>query len=96
MLMDISLNEDEIEKIEDYLLTVDNINGTHHLTTRRSGSDIFITVHVVFNISISLYDAHRISDKIEEGLQKLFKDERVHSIIHMDPYDDSDVNEDAY
>lgn len=96
MLMDIALDENEIEKIQDYLLLVDNINGTHHLTTRRSGSDIFITVHVVFNISISLYDAHRISDKIEEGLQSLFKDERVHSIIHMDPYDDSEINDDNH
>jgi cation diffusion facilitator family transporter len=96
MLMDIALEEDEIEKIEDYLLQVDNINSTHHLTTRRSGSDIFITVHVVFNISISLFDAHRVSDKIEEGFQKLFKDERVHSIIHMDPYDDSEINEENY
>ena len=93
MLMDIALDEDEIEKIQDYLLQVDDITSSHHLTTRRSGSDIFITVHVVFNISISLYDAHRISDKIEEGLQKLFEDERVHSIIHMDPYDDSDIND---
>ncbi len=92
MLMDIALDEDEIEKIQDYLLQVDDINSTHHLTTRRSGSDIFITIHVVFNVSISLFDAHRISDKIEEGLQKLFEDERVHSIIHMDPYDDSDIN----
>ena len=96
MLMDIALDEDEIEKIEDYLLQVDNINSTHHLTTRRSGSDIFITIHVVFNISISLFDAHRVSDKIEEGFQKLFKDERVHSIIHMDPYDDSEINEENY
>lgn len=91
MLMDIALSEDEIEKIQDYLLCVDDINGSHDLTTRRSGSDIFITVHIVFNVSVSLYDAHRVSDKIEEGLQKLFKDERVHSIIHMDPYDDSDI-----
>ena len=96
MLMDISLDEDEIEKIQDYLLLVDDINSSHHLTTRRSGSDIFLTVHVVFNISISLYDAHRISDKIEEGLQALFENERVHSIIHMDPYDDSDINDDHY
>jgi len=96
MLMDISLDEEEIEKIQEYLLLVDNINSTHHLTTRRSGSDIFITVHVVFNISISLYDAHRISDKIEEGLQELFTNERVHSIIHMDPYDDSDINDEQY
>lgn len=90
MLMDISLDAEEIDKINRYLNSLTTINGSHHLTTRRAGSDIFITVHVVFNVSISLYDAHRVSDTIEEGLQKLFKDERVHSIIHMDPYDDSD------
>lgn len=93
MLMDIALDEDEIEKIDTYLTTVSDISSHHHLTTRRSGSDIFITVHVVFNISISLFDAHRISDRIEEGLQNLFEDERVHTIIHMDPYDDSDIND---
>jgi len=93
MLMDIALEEDEISKINSYLDSVPDINGHHHLTTRRSGSDIFITVHVVFNVSISLFDAHQISDTIEEELQKLFEDERVHSIIHMDPYDDSDINE---
>jgi len=93
MLMDIALDDEEIEKIDTYLSLRDDITGHHHLTTRRSGSDIFITVHVVFNVSISLYDAHRISDKIEEGLDALFEDERVHTIIHMDPYDDSEMND---
>ncbi len=93
MLMDIALEEEEIEKIDTYLSLQNDINGHHHLTTRRSGSDIFITVHVVFNISISLFDAHRISDRLEEGLDALFEDERVHTIIHMDPYDDSEIND---
>ncbi|MCJ7766677.1 MAG: cation diffusion facilitator family transporter [Thiovulaceae bacterium] len=91
MLMDIALDDEEIKKIEHYMDGVDDINGYHRLSTRRSGSDIFLSVHAVFNVSISLFDAHRVTDKIEEDIQKLFKDERVHSIIHMDPYDDSDV-----
>ena len=94
MLMDIALEEDEIKKIDTYLTLAPDINGHHHLTTRRSGSDIFITVHVVFNISISLFDAHRISDRLEDDIQELFEDENVHTIIHMDPYDDSDINDD--
>ncbi len=96
MLMDIALEDEEIEKIDTYLTLAPNINGHHHLTTRRSGSDIFITVHVVFNISISLFDAHRISDQLEEGIQNLFEDENVHTIIHMDPYDDSDINDEHH
>lgn len=96
MLMDIALDDEEIEKIDTYLSLAPDINGHHHLTTRRSGSDIFITVHVVFNISISLFDAHHISDRLEEGIQELFEDENVHTIIHMDPYDDSDVNDEHH
>jgi len=96
MLMDIALDEDEIEKIDTYLTLAPDINGHHHLSTRRSGSDIFITVHVVFNISISLFDAHRISDRLEEDIEELFEDENVHTIIHMDPYDDSEMNDEHH
>ena len=96
MLMDIALEKEEIEKIDTYLTLAPDINGHHHLTTRRSGSDIFITVHVVFNISISLFDAHRISDRIEEDIEELFEDENVHTIIHMDPYDDSEMNDEHH
>ena len=96
MLMDIALEDEEIEKIDTYLTLAPDINGHHHLSTRRSGSDIFITVHVVFNISISLFDAHRISDRLEEGIQELFEDENVHTIIHMDPYDDSEINDEHH
>ena len=96
MLMDIALDEDEIEKIDTYLTLAPDINGHHHLSTRRSGSDIFITVHIVFNISISLFDAHRISDRLEEDIEELFEDENVHTIIHMDPYDDSEMNDEHH
>jgi len=97
MLMDIALDDSEIRKIENYLKSVQDISGYHDLNTRRSGSDIFISVHIVFkNCSISLFDAHRISDRIEANLETLFEDERVNSIIHMDPYDDSEINEEHY
>jgi divalent metal cation (Fe/Co/Zn/Cd) transporter len=40
-----------------------------------------------------LFDAHEISDDVELKIKKLFEDKKVHSLIHMDPYDDSDANE---
>ncbi|MFA5461881.1 MAG: cation transporter dimerization domain-containing protein [Sulfurimonas sp.] len=53
---------------------------------------------MVFNVSISLYDAHLVSDQIEDKIRKLFADKKVHILMHMDPYDDSEINsvEDAY
>lgn len=93
MLLDVSLEKEEIDKIERQLNRHLDINGWHFLKTRRAGSDIFISVHVVFDERIALYDAHRISDKIEAEFRKLFPQETVYSIIHMDPYDDSEIND---
>ncbi len=92
MLLDAALEEQEVATISAFL-NDQPISDYHDLLTRRSGSDIFISVHVVFNVSISLYDAHLISDKIEIGLQRLFPDNSVNTIVHLDPYDDSDGEE---
>ena len=94
MLLDVALEKGEVEKIRHLLDTHRDINGWHFLKTRRAGSDIFISVHIVFDLEISLYDAHRISDQIELEIGKLFPDDNVHTIVHMDPYDDSEINED--
>jgi divalent metal cation (Fe/Co/Zn/Cd) transporter len=45
-------------------------------------------------MNISLYDAHLVADKIEDEWKTLFPDRTVHSLVHMDPYDDSDINKD--
>lgn len=94
MLLDASLPEEDIEKIKE-ILEADGVSTDYHfLQTRESGSHIFISVHVVFNVSISLYDAHLVSDKMELKIKKLFdEDKQVHVLIHMDPYDDSEINE---
>jgi len=93
MLLDAALPEKDIEKIENILKNESGITDYHFLQTRESGSDIFISVHAVFNVSISLYDAHLVSDKLEDAMKNLFEDKIAHIIIHMDPYDDSEINE---
>ncbi len=93
MLLDAALPEEDIEAIKEVIASEPIITDYHYLQTRESGSHIFISVHTVFNISISLYDAHLIADNVEDKLRQLFKDKKVHTLIHMDPYDDSEMNE---
>ncbi len=93
MLLDAALPEEDIEKIKDILKNEEIITDYHYLQTRESGSDIFISVHTVFNTSISLYDAHLVADKIENKIKALFEHKSVHILVHMDPYDDSEMNE---
>lgn len=93
MLLDAALESEDIDKIKYILETQKDITNYHQLQTRESGSHIFVSMHVVYNISISLYDAHVVSDKLEDSIKKLFTEKSVHILIHMDPYDDSKINE---
>ncbi len=94
MLLDIALDKEDIDKIKELIKSEPEITDYHYLRTRISGSHIFISFHAVFNPEISLYDAHTIADKVEAKIKKMFTDDKkLHILIHMDPYDDADINE---
>jgi len=94
MLLDAALPSEDIEAIKEIIESEPVIQDYHYLQTRESGSHIFISVHAVFNVSISLYDAHLVADKVEAKIKEHFEDKKTHILIHMDPYDDSEINED--
>jgi cation diffusion facilitator family transporter len=93
MLLDAALPVEDIEAVREIIESEPIIQNYHYLQTRESGSHIFISVHAVFNVSISLYDAHIVADKVEAKIKEYFEDKKTHILIHMDPYDDSDINE---
>jgi cation diffusion facilitator family transporter len=93
MLLDKALPKEDQERITALIHADPEITDFHDLKTRESGGHIFISMHAVLNVSISLYDAHLISDKLEMRLKALFDDKKVHILIHLDPYDDSVINE---
>ena len=93
MLLDAALPQEDIEIIEQIIESEPVIQAHHYLQTREAGSHIFISVHAVFNVSISLYDAHLIADRVEAKIKKHFEDKKTHILIHMDPYDDSEIND---
>lgn len=90
MLLDAALDPKSVASINALLNSQLDISSHHDLRTRQSGSEIYISVHVVFSISTSLYDAHMVGDRIELALKNLFPDNTVYSLIHLDPYDDSE------
>ncbi len=92
MLLDAALDAESVDKITRLLNSQLDIGGYHDLRTRRSGSDIYLSIHVVFSISTSLYDAHMVGDRIELALKNLFPENNVYALIHLDPYDDSEID----
>lgn len=98
MLLDISLETDEVEKIQNIIKNTPKISTYHELRTRQSGGFKFVEAHLVFSSEILLLDAHTISHQIEDSIRKL--DEKVNwkIVFHLEPYDDSssDINKIPY
>ena len=92
MLLDAALDDQSVTRINNLLDNEKAITSYHDLRTRQSGSDIYISAHIVFNVSTSLFDAHQVGDRIEYALIKLFPDNTVYPLMHLDPYDDSNAN----
>ncbi len=95
VLLDGAIEDELVEKIKWILKnTQEEVTSYHFLKTRRSGNSNFVDVHLVFNPEISLLGAHRASDKIEADIMNLdSKNEWVFN-IHLDPYDDSMIEDD--
>jgi ferrous-iron efflux pump FieF len=48
-----------------------------------AGADRFIQMHLEMDGQLSLYQAHALSDQVEEALRQLFPQAEI--IIHQDP-----------
>jgi cation diffusion facilitator family transporter len=89
VLLDRSLDDEITDKIKDIFKSEDEVNDYHFLKTRQAGHNTFVDVHLVFDCVITLMDAHRTSDRIEDKIKKLNPNTNWIINIHLDPYDDS-------
>ncbi len=93
VLLDRAVDEEYVEQIRDFIREEKIVNDFHYLKTRQAGNDIFVEVHLVFDCVISLMDAHRAGDRIEGKIHTIDQNMNWVINIHMDPYDDSIINE---
>lgn len=89
MLLDHALPESVTAEIARIAATHSpHVNGVHEIRTRRSGEINFVDLHLVFSEEMSLGQAHRIGDEIENRIRAL-EPVRWSINIHLDPVDDS-------
>jgi len=93
MLLDASLDKKIVENIENTIKEEKTVNDFHFLKTRRSGNTNFVDVHLVFNTDISLLDAHRAADRVEDKIREINEKDEWIINTHLDPYDDSEMND---
>jgi cation diffusion facilitator family transporter len=93
ILLDAALDDEIVEQIKTIVTSEPQISNYHYLKTRKSGHTNFVDIHLVFNEGISLLKAHSIGDKIEEKIMELNEDAEWIINAHLDPYDDSIIND---
>jgi len=95
VLLDRSVDEEIVEGIIEIIKSEEKVNTHHLLKTRDAGSQTFVEVHLVFDCIITLMDAHRVTDRIEDKIKMLDSNRNWVINIHMDPYDDFEINDEG-
>ena len=83
MLMDKEMPEDFRKTIHTIVHTFPEVTLIHDLKTRQSGSHAFVQFSVHLDDTLTLRQAHDITDKIEDRIKEQFPDTEV--IIHPEP-----------
>jgi len=85
MLMDREMDDAEREQIKTIVRGHPAVLNLHELRTRVAGQSRFVQFHLELDGDISLREAHRISDAVEDDIMAAFPGAEV--IIHQDPHD---------
>jgi ferrous-iron efflux pump FieF len=83
LLMDHELPDEDRQKIATLVINHPEAIGLHDLRTRRSGTTVFVQLHLELDEHLSLKQAHDIADELEHKIAALFDEAEV--IIHEDP-----------
>lgn len=84
LLLDRELPDEDQEKIMDIVLNHPFVIEVHDLRTRQSGQTKFIQFHMVLNGTITLLEAHKLSDQVHHAVQVAFPEADI--FIHQDPH----------
>lgn len=82
-LMDRELPNAERENIGRIARAHEEVRGMHDLRSRRSGTVSFLQLHLELDDDLTLLQAHRISDEVEDSLKEAYPGAQV--LIHIDP-----------
>lgn len=87
-LLDVSLPEDEQERIREVLeLHREEIADYHRVRSRKSGAERHVDLHLVVRRNATVQESHDLCDHLEEHLQDVLGPVSLN--IHVEPCDDS-------
>lgn len=85
-LTDASLPEQTETQIRTIMSGVEGVHSVHQLRTRQMGHYFVVDAHVVVDSSLTVAEAHLITDRIEAALRDTYGHE-THISLHVEPLD---------
>jgi len=73
--------------VEELSMEVEGVRETHDVSTIFVGGKLYITLHAYVDPRLSIQEAHRIAEKIENRMHEKIKAENV--TVHIEPYDEA-------
>ena len=83
-LLEVSLPNEEQEKIANIVINTSGVKAFHNLRTRRNGNLRVVDLHVKVDGGLSVSDSHNITREIERQLSQELGE--VMTNIHVEPY----------
>jgi len=77
-----------MEQLRRQILSVENVEGCHHIRVRQAGSRFFVDAHVEIAGHLPLNQAHWVASRIEDQIAKAFPNSDV--LIHTEPHTHGD------
>lgn len=72
------------EELRHFVLHQEGVEGIDLLRTRTFGSRIYVDVDIRADGSMSLWEAHRIAERVHDGIEAEF-DQVKHIMVHVNP-----------
>jgi cation diffusion facilitator family transporter len=85
-LLDEQLPEEEVRAVESIMAGNREVLGWHKLRTRKSGSQRHVDVHIQVDDDMSLKEAHRLTEELEDAMREALPNLSV--MIHTEPYEE--------
>lgn len=92
-LMDGGLPAAEIVRLQEILESDSRVLGYHKVRARRAGSERHIDLHLLLDEEISLKEAHRTAEEVEDKIRAAFGS--VHIVTHVEPATEDELMVDA-
>lgn len=89
-MMDSSVEGETINQMRELIVGCEGVLRLDDIKTRKFGSRYFVEVEIACDGDLNLREAHAISDKVHDEIEKTFPDAK-HCLVHVNPFEEHTI-----